>query len=166
MVANDARAPGWCPRCRVVRDATPGLGPLAGLVTALDVAEGAGVLALAWDMPFVTAPLLSALRAAGEARGRSVAPAHGDAPVVEPLCAYYRPEAADVARALLARGVRRAGALHERLAAEGLATTLGEDDLRAHGEPAHLFTSVDTREKLEQLGGRIPDGDMGGPPRR
>jgi len=43
IVANDPDAPSWFPTMRVVADAVPGLGPLAGIETALRAANGAAV---------------------------------------------------------------------------------------------------------------------------
>lgn len=153
VVSNAAEAAKWFPTLPIVGDATPGLGPLAGLETALRAAEGAGVIVVAWDMPFVTTPLLRGMRAMGEIGAPAVAPAHGDPPRVEPLCAYYGPEALDVCAQLLAAGERRAAALFEALPA---AVAIPERLLEAHGDPARLFLSVDSPEQLDALGGEMP----------
>lgn len=153
VVSNAAEASKWFPALPVVADATPGLGPLAGLETALRAAEGAGVIVVAWDMPFVTTPLLRGMRAMGEIGALAVAPEHGDPPVVEPLCAYYAPEALDVCARLLAAGERRAAALFEALPS---AVAIPERLLEAHGDPERLFLSVDSPEQLDALGGEMP----------
>ncbi|MEP6991814.1 MAG: molybdenum cofactor guanylyltransferase [bacterium] len=153
VVSNDARAASWFPAHRVVADEAPSLGPLAGLETALRAAAGAAIIVVAWDMPFVTTPLLRGMRALGEIGAEAVAPAHGSTPQVEPLCAYYSPAALSVAMELLAAGERRALALFEALPR---AMTIPERLLQEHGDPARLFLSVDTQEQLEALAGVMP----------
>ena len=156
VVANDPRAARWFPGLHTVHDAEEGLGPLYGLRTALASAEGAPVLVVAWDMPFVTSALLSALRAAGERGASAAVPVAGNPPRAEPLCAYYGAGALTACDDLLARGERRAAALFESLPG---ATTVGADMLAALGDPARLLLSVDTLEDLAALGGRLPDGE-------
>jgi molybdenum cofactor guanylyltransferase len=156
VIANDPRAARWFPGLPVFADAKDDLGPLHGLRTALAAAEGAPVLVVAWDMPFVTAALLSLLRAEGERGASAVVPVAGTPPRAEPLCAYYGGEALAACDVLLARGERRAAALHESL--PGAATAHGAV-LMALGDPARLLLSVDTLEDLSALGGRLPDGE-------
>jgi molybdopterin-guanine dinucleotide biosynthesis protein A len=156
VVANDARAARWFPGTPIVADAEEGLGPLQGLHTALVAAGGDPVLVVAWDMPFVTAALLSRLRSEGESGASAVVPATGEPPRVEPLCAYYGTAALATCEALLARGDRRAAALYEALPD---ALTLDASELRALGDPGRLLFSVDTLEDLAALGGRLPDGE-------
>src|SRR5688500_1828099 len=115
IVANDARAPVWFPGSTVLPDTEPDLGPLAGIRTALYAADGAGVIVVAWDMPFVTIALLSALRGIGEAGASAVVPVSERRAFPEPLCAYYAPEALAACERLLAHGARRAIALFEAL---------------------------------------------------
>ena len=149
VVANDPLAGAWFPGEHIVADALPGLGPLAGIATALEAAAGAPVIVLAWDMPFVTAGLLLALRQLGAREASTVVPAHDTH--VEPLCAYYAAPALAACRSLLASGERRAAALVESLPA---VTYLSGDALAALGDPARMFTSVDSPEQLAALGGR------------
>ena len=156
VVANDPRAVRWFPGLRTVKDAEEGLGPLHGLRTALAAAEGAPVLVVAWDMPFVTSALLSALRLEGERGAAAVVPVAGTPPRAEPLCAYYGAAALVACDALLARGERRAAALFETLPG---ATAVRGPDLDALGDPARLLLSVDTLEDLSTIGGRLPDGE-------
>jgi len=150
VVANDPRASRWFPGERVVADEGPGLGPLGGLASALDAADGAAALVVAWDMPFVPASLLRELRRRGEAGASAVVPVHGVHRWAEPLCAWYGPGALETCRALLAAGARRAGALFDALPGTG---TMGDSDLATYGDPARFFTSVDTPELLAALGG-------------
>ena len=154
VVANDPDAGAWFPSKRVVADEAPGLGPLGGLATALAAAEGAAILVVAWDMPYVTVALLRELRRRGEAGASAVVPVHGAKGWAEPLCAWYAPAALVRCRALLATGERRAGALFDALPR---AERMEGPDLSRFGSPARLFTSVDTPEQLAALGGRVDD---------
>ena len=156
VVANDPRAARWFPGLHVVRDAEEGLGPLHGLRTALASAEGAPVVVVAWDMPFVTAALLSALRAEGERGAPAAVPVAGNPPRAEPLCAFYGANALATCDALLARGERRAAALLEALPG---AMIVEASVLATLGDPVRLLLSVDTLEDLAALGGRLPDGE-------
>ena len=161
VVSNDAGASDWFPHSTVMADETPGLGPLAGIETALRAAEGAAVLIVAWDMPFVTTPLLRGMRALGEIGAAAVVPQHGAPPVLEALCAYYSADALPVCSRLLREGERRAHALFHALPS---AMTIPERVLVEHGEPCRLFLSVDSQEQLEALAGVIPR--LGHGPRR
>src|SRR5688500_18048459 len=156
VVANDVRAAHWFPGLPVVADTEEGLGPLHGLRTALAAAAGAPVLVVAWDMPFVTAALLAALRTQGEAGAPAVVPLGGNPRRAEPLCAFYGAGALATCESLLARGERRAAALHEALPGAGLLTG---SDLASLGDPARLLFSVDTLEDLAMIGGRLPHGE-------
>lgn len=161
VVSNDERAAGWFPSLPVVADETPGLGPLGGIQTALRAANGAAILLVAWDMPFVTAPLLRGMRALGEIMGTAVVPVHGDPPVIEALCAYYPADSTTTCAQLLAQGERRARALFGSLPG---ATSIPERVLSEHGDPARIFLSVDDPEQLDELGGQMPR--VGPAPRR
>jgi molybdopterin-guanine dinucleotide biosynthesis protein A len=108
------------------------------------------VLVVAWDMPFVTAELLLGLRRRGEDGAAAVVPVHGPERWAEPLCAWYAPAGLETCRALLAAGSRRAGALFDALPG---AVAIGDADLARYGDLARLFTSVDTPERLAELGG-------------
>jgi molybdopterin-guanine dinucleotide biosynthesis protein A len=153
VVSNDSAADDWFPKLRVVEDETPGLGPLAGIETALRAAKGASIIVVAWDMPFVTTPLLRGMRALGDIGAAAVVPVHGDPPKAEALCAFYSHDALGACSALLAEGERRAGALWEVLPS---AITIPERVLVEHGDPEKLFLSVDTPEQLIALGGEMP----------
>jgi molybdopterin-guanine dinucleotide biosynthesis protein A len=157
IVANDPAASRWFPGERVVADETPGLGPLGGLASALHAAAGAPAIVVAWDMPFVTAELLRELRRRGEGGASAVVPVHGVEGWAEPLCAWYAPLGLETCRALLAAGARRAGALFDALPGT---ETIGDTDLARHGDPARLFTSVDTPGRLAELGGTLTRQDV------
>lgn len=152
-MANDARAEGWFPGARIVRDDTPGLGPLAGIEAGLAAAGGSAVLVLAWDMPLVPAALLQQLVHRAERGSHAVVPVHGEGAWPEPLCAYYPAGALPVCRRLLAQGERRAAALAAALPSTEL---LADDELATFGDPEVMFTSVDTPEQLADMGGALP----------
>jgi molybdopterin-guanine dinucleotide biosynthesis protein A len=159
VVANDVRAANWFPGLRIVQDEETGLGPLAGLRSALRAADGAGIVVVAWDMPFVSGALLNALRDIGESGASAVAPlgpAESRLAHREPLCAYYAGRTLHTCDRLLERGERRAAALFDALPD---AISLEGAALEELGDPHHLLCSVDTAEELAALGGRLPDGE-------
>jgi molybdopterin-guanine dinucleotide biosynthesis protein A len=88
--------PVWCPaEMEVLLDQPPSRGPLTGLVAALTQARTSHVLALAVDLPDMTAEHLATLSAAAQP-GRGVVPLNGT--LFEPLCAIYPIEAAATAQ--------------------------------------------------------------------
>ncbi|MDF1502224.1 molybdenum cofactor guanylyltransferase, partial [Roseisolibacter sp. H3M3-2] len=111
LVAHAPDAAAWLPGVRVVGDVHGGMGALGGVHAALAHA-GTDVLVVAWDMPFVSAGLLAALRDAGRAGAAAVLPVHPDGHV-EPLCAWYAASCAAAAESLLLADEQRAGALAE-----------------------------------------------------
>ena len=113
--------------------------PLTGLVAALEGAGGRPVVALACDMPFVAPALLRRLAAL---RG-TVAPRVAGR--LEPFPARYAPEALEVLREAL----EREAPLRAALAALGPAE-LGEQELRAFGDPVRLVRGLNTRDELAE----------------
>lgn len=111
--------------------------PLAGVVAALEQAAGRPVIAVACDMPWVAPALLSALAA----RDGSAATRVGGR--LQPFPARYEPAALPALRAALAREVPAGEALAALAPAE-----LGEDALRAFGDPVALVASVNTPGEL------------------
>jgi len=150
LVANAPDAAAWLPGVRLARDVLPGLGSLGGLHAALAHAGGAAVVVVAWDMPFVPASLLAALRDAGAAGATAVVPESDDGP--EPLCAYYGPACRRVAEALLGAGERRARALGEAVGAR----RLGVREVARHGDPRVLFWNVNTPDDLAAAEAVVP----------
>jgi len=152
IVANDPAAARWFPGDRIIADEMRGLGPLAGIASALHAAGGAAVLVVAWDMPYVTPELLGELRMRGERGASAVVPVHGPGARPEPLCAWYGPKSLETCRALLDSGERRASALFEALTNTD---ALGDDALARFGDASRLFMSVDTPARLAELGGTL-----------
>lgn len=112
--------------------------PLCGLVCALSRAAGRPVLAVACDMPFVTAPLLGALSRGG---GAAVVPRAGGR--LHPLLARYGPEALPPLTAALEQGA----AMHAAVAAVGV-REIDEAELTAFGDPRRLLLNVNTPADL------------------
>ncbi|MGZ8470135.1 MAG: molybdenum cofactor guanylyltransferase [Gemmatirosa sp.] len=157
LVAHAPDASDWLPGVPVAADVRPGLGSLGGLHAALAHAR-TPVLVVAWDMPFVTAPLLLALRAPGDAGARAVRPVHPDGRV-EPLCAYYDARCLATVERLLDAGARRARALGDVVGA----ATLDGAALAAFGDPAVLLSSVNAPDDLARA--RLFVDHLASPPR-
>lgn len=141
LIANAPDAAAWLPGTTVYADVVPGAGSLGGILTAVE--QAGSVICVAWDMPFVPAGLLAAL---GERLGGSdaVLPESDNRRGLEPLCAAYGPACAPAIRAALARGDRRAIALHGdiRLARLPLSAVL------QYGDPGVVFFNVNSPDDL------------------
>ena len=135
VVVVSSRAP-TTPRWAHVPDARPGLGPLAGIESALlraraDGYDGAFVLAC--DMPLVDERTVRAvLDALGDAWAAAPAPEGGGS--IEPLCAAYRVECLQALGEALDRS---------RLAAHQLLAAVRGVTLALPPQP---FLNVNTRE--------------------
>jgi molybdopterin-guanine dinucleotide biosynthesis protein A len=96
---------------RLVRDAWPDAGPLAGIEAGLRAVAPRTALVVAADHPWLRPPLLELLLAelarAPEAEAAVIASERG----LEPLLGAYRSGVVEVARRLLESGERRMGAL-------------------------------------------------------
>jgi molybdopterin-guanine dinucleotide biosynthesis protein A len=125
--------------CRLLREPDEPHHPLLGVVTALQAARPAPVVALAADMPFVTAELLRELatrssNAAIEAEGR-----------LQPLLARYDAAALEPLERALAAGDAATAAL------AGLEPeVIGEAGLRRFGDPSLLCFNVNSPADLER----------------
>ncbi|HET7566269.1 MAG TPA: molybdenum cofactor guanylyltransferase [Gemmatimonadaceae bacterium] len=140
LIANDPAADSWLPGVRVERDVRPGLGSLGGILSGI-VHAGRPALIVAWDMPFVPAGLLAALRELGEReRADAAVPESGSRRGVEPLCAYYTPGCvAPIERQLERDDLRVIGFYDDiRLA------RLDAERVRGFGDPAVLFMNINT----------------------
>jgi molybdopterin-guanine dinucleotide biosynthesis protein A len=93
LIANAPDAPSWLPGVPTAPDVRPAAGSLGGIHAALTHAA-TPVIIVAWDMPFVPAPLLTALRTAAadaDVIADAVVPESPSHRGLEPLCAYYTP---------------------------------------------------------------------------
>jgi len=144
LVANAADAPQWRPDLQCVPDRLPGSGSLGGIYTAV-LAGAESVLCVAWDMPFVSVPLLQTL--IQESRScDAFLPESDSRRGLEPLCAVYRPACRVAIEQALARGDLRAIAFHEAVRVG----TLSLERVRAFGDPSELFFNVNRPEDLER----------------
>jgi molybdopterin-guanine dinucleotide biosynthesis protein A len=142
LVANAPDAAEWHRGLRAVPDVRAGLGALGGIYTAVLEAP-APVVCVAWDMPFVTAELLTIL-AAGLSTRDAFVPESAGPQGAEPLCAAYGPACAEAIQKSVATGDLRASGFLSRVRA-GI---LPLDQVRRLGDPALLFFNVNTAEEL------------------
>lgn len=147
LIANAPEAAGWRPDLRVVTDLRPDHGSLGGLYTAV-VEAPAPVVCVAWDMPFVSAPLLRAL-AAGLAGYDALLPWSPRGHGVEPMCAAYGPGCREPIAASLDAGDLRAVAFHPRISLGILPLS----ELQGFGDPERLFFNVNTADDLARADG-------------
>jgi molybdopterin-guanine dinucleotide biosynthesis protein A len=146
IVTDSPDAATWLPNARIVRDALIGGGAAAGVHAALSATRGP-VLAVAWDMPFVTRELCAALvarAAAGDAD--AVVPQSPTAKLLEPMCAWYAPVCADAIAAGWDAGDR---SLHGMLA-RVRTVVLPLHVVERAGDPDRLFLNVNTQAELER----------------
>ena len=119
-----------------ILDDHPGpLGPAAGVATALRVASGRPVLAVAVDQPFLRTETLVRLASA-----RQTMVPHDD--VLQITCAFYAPEVEDA----LSRAVRDGIPLWKAI--EDRSLIVPEEEWRSWGEDGRSWFSVDTPEAL------------------
>jgi len=117
-----------------------GLGPLAGLETALDYAAGRDVVLVAVDQPFIRPATLNRLLSLP---GDAVVPRAEDR--LQVLCAVYRPPSLKPVRRTLDDGARSLLALFDRITA----TVVDEATWAGWGEDGRSWFSVDTPGDIE-----------------
>ena len=129
---------------KLVADAVPDAGTLAGLQTALSAAQGASVLVLACDMPFVSRPLLQHLiRLAPQAD--VVIPQHRGN--YEPLHAVYNKyNCLHALEAALEAGEKRVISFFPRVQV----AIVGEAELARLDPKGSSFFNINTPEELDQ----------------
>jgi len=142
LIANDPAASAWLPDVPIAADVRTNCGSLGGIHAAI-VRAGKPVLVVAWDMPFVPAALLRALRDAG-ARADAALPESGSRRGVEPLCAYYSTTCVPAIERRLDANDMRVISFFEDVRVE----RLPEQDVRRFGDPAVLFMNVNTPDDL------------------
>lgn len=144
LVANIPEAAGWRPGLEVVADDRKGLGALGGILTAV-VKGPAPVVVVAWDMPFLAAPLIRAL-AAGLDAADACLPSSGGPRGLEPLCAAYGPACRDAIERCLEEGDLRAIGFH-RFLRVGI---LPIESVAGFVDPALAFFNVNTANDLAE----------------
>jgi len=143
LIANAADAHDWLPGARVVRDARAERASVVGIHTALTAAAGEPVLVVAWDMPFVSAPLLAILRDRLRPGLDAVVPEGTDG--LEPFCAVYAPSALAAIDAAIERHELRLG---DVLASFGAVDRVPAAEVARFGPPETLFFNVNDRADL------------------
>jgi molybdopterin-guanine dinucleotide biosynthesis protein A len=144
LIANDPAAAGWLPGVRVERDLRPGCGSLGGIHAALAHSGGA-VLVVAWDMPFVPASLLTALRAFGELTEVDAAVPESDSRRgLEPLCAYYSERCVVPVERRLDAGDRRVVSFFDDVRV----ARIPAGEMARFGDPALMFMNVNSPDEL------------------
>ena len=138
LIANDAAASEWLPGVRVERDVRPGCGSLGGIHAALAHA-GSDVIVVAWDMPFVPARLIVALRAFGELAD-VVVPESDSKRGVEPLCAYYSERCLARMERRLDEGERRVVSFFDDVKVARIAAP----EVATFGDPAFMFMNINS----------------------
>lgn len=149
LIANAPDAADWLPGVRTCSDVRPGEGALGGLHAVLThealTHAASAIVLVAWDMPFVPAALLRALRARGERGADAVlSESDGSRRGVEPLCAWYAPSCLGAITAALDAGDRRVVAFHDQVNTVRLPLA----EVAAFGDPALMFGNVNTPEDL------------------
>jgi len=150
VIANAPAAATWLPGVRTERDVRTGAGALGGLHAALSHAK-TDIVLVAWDMPFVSAALLGEMRDCGarEAADAVLPASDSSGRGVEPLCGWYSARCLPAIEASLARDDLRVVGFHRDVRV----VTLPADRVRAFGDPARLFSNVNTPADLEAARG-------------
>jgi molybdopterin-guanine dinucleotide biosynthesis protein A len=146
LVANAPDAATWRPELETVADARPGFGTLGGIYTAVTAGDGP-VLCAAWDMPFLTGPLLRSLVDLFEAGDFDAAlPESSGRRGLEPLCAVYGPRCRAAIERRLDSGDLKAISFHPDVRVGILSLAR----VKAFGDPETLFFNVNTPADLER----------------
>jgi molybdopterin-guanine dinucleotide biosynthesis protein A len=128
---------------RVVEDRMAGAGALGGLYTALVEAPTEQVLVIACDMPFISAPFLTALAGLGAGVDAAV-PRDGHGP--HPVCASYQRRIAARLKTRIDAGVLRiADALRDLQVRD-----IGPDELAPFDPDGRLLLNVNTPADYER----------------
>jgi molybdopterin-guanine dinucleotide biosynthesis protein A len=146
LVANAPDADQWLPGVPVHRDLRSERGSVVGLHTAIASIPADGIaLVVAWDMPFVSAGLLSLLVRRVRDGASAAIPQSPSGP--EPFCAAYSAACLDDIERAVARGDFRMSSL---VAALPSATRVTDAEVRSFGDPVRLFFNVNTPADLEK----------------
>ena len=144
LIANAPDAESWLPGVAVVRDARSERGSVVGLYTALAGATDAR-LVVAWDMPFVSADLLSfVVRRLGDGAA-AVVPEGPHGP--EPFCAAYTAECVPAIEKAIEDGEFRMASVVDRIPN---LVRLTVDEVRRFGDPERLFFNVNDGADLDR----------------
>lgn len=142
IISNAPDASEWIPGAIVHRDSRPERGSLVGLHTALSHASN-DVLVVAWDMPFVSTPLLELITK--RARGAAVAVIPDGPRGLEPFCALYNRDCLPIIEAAINRGDLR---LSRAIAQLPSIDQIPMREIESVGDPAALLFNVNTPDDL------------------
>ncbi len=126
-------------------DVLPGLGPMGGLITALEWAKEVGLrgaFLLGCDMPLIDASLINRILAFRGDRKAALVPASNGPLGMEPLCAAYGMECLGPARELTRSGPRSMMALLNTVDFD----VLPMEELGEPEEVSRVFTNVNAVE--------------------
>lgn len=157
LIANDPSIRSALAGVCVRGDVRQARGSLVGLESALRHCRQAA-LVVAWDMPFVSPELLTALRQRGERDGVPAIPTGPRGP--EPLCAYYPRSTLETIERQLDAGELRLSAFVAALPASVLLDT---SEVAAFGPPDRLFANLNTPDDLTRAR-LLAREKAGGPP--
>lgn len=127
----------------IVVDPGPELGPLGGLLAALESASGGGALLLGVDLPLIPAALLARLVELSGSQD-AVVPVSPRGP--EPLCAFYGAACLEPVR-------RRVGRTELKMTAfwtDVKVREVGPAELAAFGDPGEVFLNVNAPGDYER----------------
>jgi molybdopterin-guanine dinucleotide biosynthesis protein A len=135
---------------KVIGDDNPGLGPLAGITTAVRTSLCPWSLILACDMPYISTTWLVHLLARGVPSSADVV--IGESPTgTEPLCGLYHKRCEAFFANSIARGVRKITDAFEGREV----MTIPPDQTQAFDPHGYLFKSVNTPEDLAEAQRRL-----------
>jgi molybdenum cofactor guanylyltransferase len=133
---------------QVVEDVYRNRGPLAGIHAALSSSATGLNLMLAVDLPFVGPKFLEHLLLQARESGATVTVPRA-ASGLQPLCAAYRLEFAEVAERSLREGKNKIDSLFAKVKTR----VIGEDELQRAGFSAEMFRNLNTPEEFESAKG-------------
>ena len=137
-------AKGWLKEAAIAPDLLGVKASITGIHAAVS-ASTTDIVAVAWDMPFVSSDLIGGL-AKGLTRGVSaVVPVVAGRP--EPLCAAYSKSAAEPIASAVHAGTLKVADVLSRLPR---VVWLEETDLQRFGDPAVMFFNVNTPADLDR----------------
>lgn len=144
LVANSDDAPNWKPGIETIKDVIPDCGSLSGIHAALKH-TGAPIFVVAWDMPFLPAPLVRAV--VEESESFDVFLPESNGPLgIEPLCGVYKPSCTGPVERALERKEYRTTSFH----GEVNIGTLPLNTIVSYGDPDTMFFSVNDADDLAE----------------
>ena len=144
LSANHRNAGTWLRDVAILTDRWPDLGGISGVLSGLS--SGRDVVVVAWDMPFVTGELLTAIVRAGIDNRADAAVPQSESPTgIEPFCAWYSASALGTLEASLAAGH---GSASDIVAGLDRVHHIPQSVTAKFGDPRILFFSVNTAADL------------------